>query len=144
MLCRYFATQEGRKAQEAEGRELGRRCSEEESRRDWRSCEPFLQFRLHFASYNMSEPRHIAVICASNQNRSMETHNLFVEKGIPNVSSYGTGSQIKLPGPSRTQPNVYDFGISYREIYEDLMSKDAQLCVSKFRLPQNSILVISS
>jgi len=61
----------------------------------------------------------------------METHNLFIEKGISNVSSFGTGSQIKLPGPSRNQPNVYDFGVSYREIYEDLMSKDAQLYADK-------------
>lgn len=75
----------------------------------------------------MAATKRIAVICASNQNRSMEAHHLFVEKGIPNVSSFGTGSQIKLPGPTRNQPNVYEFGASYQEIYNDLVAKDAQL-----------------
>lgn len=77
----------------------------------------------------MSESKRIAVICASNQNRSMETHFLFKERGVPNVFSFGTGSQVKLPGPTRNQPNVYDFGSSYQEIYNDLSSKDAMLYV---------------
>jgi len=57
----------------------------------------------------------------------METHYLLQEQGVPNVSSYGTGSQVKLPGPTRNQPNVYDFTSSYQEIYDDLVSKDEQL-----------------
>lgn len=76
----------------------------------------------------MGDSKAIAVICASNQNRSMETHHLFQERGVPNVFSYGTGSQIKLPGPTRNQPNVYDFGVTtYQEIFNDLSAKDRDL-----------------
>lgn len=59
----------------------------------------------------------------------METHYLFKERNVPNVYSFGTGSQVKLPGPTRNLPNVYDFGSSYQEIYNDLMSKDPALYV---------------
>jgi RNA polymerase II subunit A C-terminal domain phosphatase SSU72 len=92
-------------------------------------CEKQCHFRNH--PFEMASSKRIAVICASNQNRSMETHNLFVERGVPNVSSYGTGSQIKLPGPSRNQPNVYDFGATYQEIYQDLIAKDQQFYESR-------------
>ena len=43
------------------------------------------------------------------------------------MKSYGTGSVIKLPGAGPNQPNVYQFGTSYEEIYKDLTSKDHQL-----------------
>lgn len=85
------------------------------------------QSGLDSRSVNMGTSKHIAVICASNLNRSMETHHLFVERGVPNVSSYGTGSQVKLPGPTRNQPNVYDFGTPYQEIFNDLSEKDRDL-----------------
>lgn len=62
-------------------------------------------------------------------NRSMATHVLFVHKGVPNVSSYGTNTYVKLPGPSIDKPNVYDFGTPYEEIYSDLENKDADLYV---------------
>jgi len=51
-----------------------------------------------------------------------------------NVLSFGTGDKIKLPGPSVSQPNVYDFGTSYEEIYQDLAKKD------KVMYKQNGIL----
>lgn len=77
----------------------------------------------------MASTKRVAVICASNQNRSMETHQLFKARGVPNVSSFGTGSQVKMPGQTRTQPNVYDFSTTYQAIYDDLVSKDALLYV---------------
>ena len=49
----------------------------------------------------------------------MEAHARLKKKGF-NVHSYGTGDKIKLPGPSASQPNVYDFGTSYEEIHADL------------------------
>ena len=40
------------------------------------------------------------------------------------VSSYGTNGHVKLPGTSQREPNVYDFGTPYADIYEDLRQKD--------------------
>lgn len=67
-----------------------------------------------------------ATICMSNQNRSMEAHNVLLRKGL-NVDSYGTNSIIKIPGPAIDKPNVYQFGVTYEEIYQDLMNKDPDL-----------------
>jgi len=75
----------------------------------------------------------LAVVCSSNMNRSMEAHARLQKKGY-NVLSFGTGDKIKLPGPSVTQPNVYEFGTSYEEIYQDLAKKD------KVMYKQNGIL----
>ncbi|CAB3982616.1 RNA polymerase II subunit A C-terminal domain phosphatase SSU72 [Paramuricea clavata] len=68
----------------------------------------------------------IAVVCSSNQNRSMEAHKFLSKKGF-NVKSYGSGNQVKLPGASPTQPNVYSFHTTYDEMYKDLLRKDRQL-----------------
>jgi RNA polymerase II subunit A C-terminal domain phosphatase SSU72 len=81
-----------------------------------------------------------AVVCSSNQNRSMEAHarlrlmNICRESTHPNskagysVKSYGAGQCIKLPGPSADKPNVYEFGkVTYEEILQDLSQKDLKL-----------------
>lgn len=69
-----------------------------------------------------------AVICASNQNRSMEAHHALAKRGYQ-VKSYGTNSMIKLPGPSADRPNSYPFGslTTYASIQSDLKNKDAML-----------------
>jgi len=43
------------------------------------------------------------------------------------VKSFGTGEKVKLPGTAPDRPNVYEFGSSYEEIYQDLLNKDKSL-----------------
>ena len=68
----------------------------------------------------------ICIVCASNQNRSMEAHHVLLKKGF-SVSSYGTNTMIKLPGATPNTPNTYPFGTSYESIAKDLTSKDINL-----------------
>ena len=49
--------------------------------------------------------------------------SLLSKKGFK-VQSFGTGSVIKLPGMSADQPNVYQFGTTYNEMYQDLVEKE--------------------
>ncbi|RXH77197.1 hypothetical protein DVH24_023471 [Malus domestica] len=67
-----------------------------------------------------------AMVCSSNQNRSMEAHSLLKRQGF-DVASYGTGAHVKLPGPSLREPNVYDFGTPYKQMFDDLRRKDPEL-----------------
>lgn len=69
----------------------------------------------------------LATVCSSNMNRSMEAHHVLAKKGFK-VGSFGTGSQIKLPGPTKSQPNCYEFGkATYEDIRADLTAKDKRL-----------------
>ena len=43
------------------------------------------------------------------------------------VQSYGTSSQIKLPGAAADQPNIYAFGTSYQQMHAELQQADAKL-----------------
>ncbi|KAA8542872.1 hypothetical protein F0562_024024 [Nyssa sinensis] len=67
-----------------------------------------------------------AMVCSSNQNRSMEAHSLLKKEGF-DVSSYGTGAHVKLPGPSLREPNVYEFGTPYKQMFDELRRKDPEL-----------------
>ena len=40
------------------------------------------------------------------------------------MRSFGIGEKVKLPGTSIDKPNIYEFGVAYSEIYDDLSKKD--------------------
>lgn len=56
----------------------------------------------------------------------MEAHFLLKREGF-DVCSYGTGTHVKLPGPSVREPNVYEFGTPYKQMFDDLRRKDPEL-----------------
>lgn len=80
-------------------------------------------FRINLLMNN----KKIAFVCASNQNRSMDAHHFFTKNGVQNIYSYGTNQQVKLPGASRDEPNVYDFKETYKNVFSDLLTKNKEL-----------------
>lgn len=57
----------------------------------------------------------------------MEGHLRLAAAGYP-VISFGTGTLVRLPGPSITEPNVYPFNTSsYAAMYDELEEKDIGL-----------------
>jgi len=57
----------------------------------------------------------------------MESHLRLSLADYP-VISFGTGSLVRLPGPSITQPYVYPFNVtSYSQMHDELSSKDTRL-----------------
>ncbi|XP_019879836.1 RNA polymerase II subunit A C-terminal domain phosphatase SSU72-like [Aethina tumida] len=69
----------------------------------------------------------VAVVCASNMNRSMAIHNVLLD--IPNlhVRSYGIANKICIPGDQPHTSNIYDFGVTYDEIFKELKQKNERV-----------------
>ena len=68
----------------------------------------------------------------------MAAHSAFVDNALLRsypVRSYGTGSQVKLPGKTQAEPNTYPFGTPYNEIYNDLRKKDEKFYIQNGLLP---------
>lgn len=56
----------------------------------------------------------------------MFAHEALQRAGL-SVFSSGTGSAVRLPGPSIDRPNIYTFGTPYDAMYKDLAQKDTRL-----------------
>lgn len=67
----------------------------------------------------------------------MEAHLRLSTAPVPYPTiSFGTGTLVRLPGPSVTQPNVYNFNsTSYASIYNELLAKDQRLYKANGILP---------
>ncbi|KAG7343925.1 Ssu72-like protein [Nitzschia inconspicua] len=70
-------------------------------------------------AHRMPSKLSYGVVCSSNINRSMEAHVVLGNAGL-RVESYGTGTQVRLPGRSAMEPRIYRFGIPYEDMYKSL------------------------
>lgn len=68
----------------------------------------------------------VCCVCASNQNRSMEAHRELALRGYQ-VSSYGTGTSVKLPGRTAMEPVIFPFNMPYEQMRAQLQEKDPVL-----------------
>jgi RNA polymerase II subunit A C-terminal domain phosphatase SSU72 len=66
------------------------------------------------------------VVCSSNINRSMEAHLVLSNAGLT-VESYGTGSQVRLPGRTAMEPRLFKFGTPYSQMYANLAATPQDL-----------------
>lgn len=66
----------------------------------------------------------VCTVCSSNMNRSMEAQRVLTEAGY-NVSSYGTGNSVKIPGLTKETPNSFQFGTPYTEILSTLKTQES-------------------
>jgi RNA polymerase II subunit A C-terminal domain phosphatase SSU72 len=53
----------------------------------------------------------------------MESHLCFVNAHLP-CTSYGTGSQVRLPGRTPLEPKIFKFGTPYEQMYDSLARED--------------------
>lgn len=59
----------------------------------------------------------------------MEAHLQLASANLPTIS-FGTGSLVRLPGPTITQPNVYHFNsTTYQQIHSELEAQNRQLYI---------------
>jgi RNA polymerase II subunit A C-terminal domain phosphatase SSU72 len=70
----------------------------------------------------------------SNNNRSMAAHKKLADAGFT-VGSYGTWREVRMPGPSQDQPQVFKFGTSYEDMYQKLLKQDEHLYTQNGCLP---------
>lgn len=59
------------------------------------------------------------VVCSSNINRSMEAHLVLGNAGLI-VESYGTGTNVRLPGRSAMEPRIFKFGTPYEDMFNSM------------------------
>ena len=57
---------------------------------------------------------------------------MYFSKKNFDVQSFGTGAQVKLPGPAANRPNVFSFDWRYEDIFAELEKKDRALYPFKF------------
>jgi len=76
---------------------------------------------------NRSMEGHFVLQCACFDSISVRGCLTFRRKAGFRVISYGTGSAVRLPGPSIDKPNIYPFGTPYEDIFQELQAKDPRL-----------------
>jgi RNA polymerase II subunit A C-terminal domain phosphatase SSU72 len=77
------------------------------------------------ALYRRPSRLSFGTVCSSNINRSMEAHSVLQNAGL-RAQSYGTGSQVRLPGRSAMEPQIFKFGTPYASIHASLAADDPE------------------